>query len=117
MSDDAVKYRISKMEKLGVIRGYKPVLDLEMLGLEETVLVNVKLGGHSTEEKLRFVAFLKEESNIVSVMETAGECDFVLLFRLQDKKEFCALQDKIRDNFSELITEWTATVAVKNWKD
>jgi len=72
--------RVRKLEQRGVIRGYAAVLDPEMLGLDVTAFVAVRLG--HPRDRDRFVKRIGELDGVLECHHTAGDDDYLLKVRV-----------------------------------
>ncbi|HXF35784.1 MAG TPA: Lrp/AsnC family transcriptional regulator [Actinomycetota bacterium] len=91
LSPSAVHERVRKLERAGVIRGYRAVVDPEALGLYVTALVAVTpLDPTQPDDLPERVLDLPEVEDCYSV---AGEANYVLKVRTRSPS---ALEDLIR---------------------
>lgn len=76
--------RVRRLERNGVIAGYKAVVDAEKMGLAMTVFVEAKLD-HTTPDALeRFRTSVLELDNLVECYLIAGEFDYLLKLQIPD---------------------------------
>jgi Lrp/AsnC family leucine-responsive transcriptional regulator len=91
LSASAVHERVRKLERQGVIRGYRAVLDPEAIGLFVTALIAVTpLDPHQPDDLPARVRELPEVEDCYSV---AGEANYVLKVRTRTTGD---LEDLIR---------------------
>lgn len=69
--------RTQRLERQGAIRGYRAVLDRQAVGLGLTVLVDIKVDRHSSENAENLTRALAEMPEVVSCYMVSGEADFV----------------------------------------
>jgi DNA-binding Lrp family transcriptional regulator len=97
--------RVRTLEKAGIIRGYRALLDEKKLGFEVTVFAMVHLVSQAEAD---LVAFEKRVRALPLVRETwmlSGEVDFILK---------CVAPDL--PTFQKFVSELTATPNVRNVK-
>lgn len=97
--------RVRTLEKAGIIRGYRALLDEKKLGFEVTVFAMVHLVSQAETD---LVAFEKRVRALPLVRETwmlSGEVDFILK---------CVAPDL--PTFQKFVSELTATPNVRNVK-
>jgi Lrp/AsnC family leucine-responsive transcriptional regulator len=91
LSASAVHERVRKLEQLGVIRGYRAVLDPEAIGLFVTALIAVKPLDHQQPDDLP--ARVSEFPEVEDCYSVAGEANYVLKVRTKTTGD---LEDLIR---------------------
>lgn len=76
--------RVRRLERTGVITGYKAVVDAEKMGLSMTVFVEAKLD-HTTPDALeRFRSAVLEMDNLIECYLIAGGFDYLLKLQIAD---------------------------------
>lgn len=91
LSNTPTQARIKRLEKDGIIRGYKALLDPVQLGLDHIAFVEVKLG--DTREAA-LTAFNKAVLSIPEIEEchmTASHFDYLLKVRTSDMRAYRAV--------------------------
>ena len=68
--------RVKRLEQDGVISGYTAILDHEVLGVGETVMVEVSLEQHDSEVLENFGRAMSSLPEVLEVYLMAGDCDF-----------------------------------------
>ena len=76
----AVQSRVQKLEKRGIIKGYKAIIDQEQRGLPISAFVNVTPLDYSAESSIPDK--LNNIDGIVSCYSVAGAPSFVLVVRV-----------------------------------
>lgn len=84
LSAAAVHDRVKKLEKRGVILGYKVQVDPEVLGLGLTAFIAVRLENHASANQV--APRLAEFSEIEEFHSVAGEVDLLLKVRSASPK-------------------------------
>ena len=79
LSQDSVSYRIKDMKKSGIIQGFIPRINYEMLGFQKinAFFQIINLGKKNEHE---FVKFLKSQKNIINIIQYADKFDFEVNF-------------------------------------
>ena len=80
LSVSAVQSRVQKLEKRGIIKGYKAIIDQEQRGLPISAFVNVTPLDYSAESSIPDK--LNNIDGIVSCCSVAGAPSFVLVVRV-----------------------------------
>ncbi len=70
--------RVRRLESAGVISGYAAQIDRKVLGLQETVIVEVSLREHGGEAVGDFAAALERLPEVVEAWVVTGNSDFLL---------------------------------------
>jgi Lrp/AsnC family transcriptional regulator, leucine-responsive regulatory protein len=70
--------RVKRLEKQGVIEGYRAVLSRDGVGLGMTVFVSVKIEGHASEDADDFVAAVSAMPEVITFHLVSGETDYFL---------------------------------------
>ena len=79
-----VKNRIEKMQAMGIIKAYVPLLDYKFFGYMHTtfIMLLAKPGKLDVIEKM-----LEEEKNVIAAYETTGEFDLAIIARFRNEEE------------------------------
>jgi Lrp/AsnC family transcriptional regulator of ectoine degradation len=70
--------RLKRLEKAGLIVGYRAEIDLDKLGRPATILVEVILKQHRYEDFQRFEIAIQEVAEVVECYATGGGIDYLL---------------------------------------
>ncbi len=70
--------RVKRLEKEGVIEGYRAVLNRDRVGLGMTVFVGIKIDGHASEAADDFVATVCAMPEVITFHLVSGETDYLL---------------------------------------
>lgn len=115
LSRDTVDYRIKRMQKLGVILKFVPIIDLTRFGFETYHIVMV-LNESNVEGRTKFVEFLKTHPNTKSIMEYSSRWDLEWVLVARNIKEFDELMSEITNKFPDVITEKSGIEIIKGYK-
>jgi len=104
-SKDTVRYRISQLEKEGIIRGYRTWIDLTKLGY---VSYKMYLKLSATSEQLeKMKEFLRQERSCFAIFTADGAWTLGLAFFAKNHEEFYEIQNRLRGKFDNLIISKT----------
>ena len=70
--------RVRRMEDVGFIRGYTVILDRELMGVPETVLIEVTLDRHDDTVLETFGRQMAEMPEVMEVWLVTGEYDYLI---------------------------------------
>ncbi|MDP2750389.1 MAG: Lrp/AsnC family transcriptional regulator [Nanoarchaeota archaeon] len=116
MPADSVKYRIKRLEKLGVIKFYHAVLDFNLLGNPMYTYTLFSLFAMNEKNEKEFVSYLTNEPKITWVAKTSGKWDFVVGTCTKDFKEFDEIIKKIRIKFANSIKDYDQISTIDEYK-
>ncbi len=94
LSTSAVKRRIDRLEREGVIRGYTVVLDHAKAGRPIQAFTEVRYAGTADLEQIRATAARLPE--VVTVFTTAGDPDALVWLRVPDVEHLGRVIEQIR---------------------
>jgi Lrp/AsnC family leucine-responsive transcriptional regulator len=78
LSESPCFRRVRRLEKNGLITGYRATLDQRQLGLQVTAFVQVSLDKHDDRQQAEFLARVKDEEHIEECHAMSGSHDFLL---------------------------------------
>lgn len=88
LSPSACLRRLRNLEDSGIVRGYRPVLDAERLGVELEALVHVSMRQDEAGWHERFVEQLQGWPEVVSAYIVTGASNYVLRVQARNLKQF-----------------------------
>jgi len=94
LSVPASAERIKKLQDTGIIKGFRAVLDTEMLGLDIEALITIVSDSSKYYEKV--IKKAKNTSEVVRCFSTTGDGSHVLLIQTQNSKTLESLLRKIQ---------------------
>ncbi len=105
--------RVRKLEQRGLIRGYAALLDPELLGLEVTAFVAVRLAHPRDRE--RFVKRIRELDGVLECHHVAGDDDYLLKVRVANLR---ALEQLVSSEVKAIagVTQTRTTIAMSTSK-
>lgn len=92
LTGQAVRNRINRMEKLGVIDGYTIKINSRKIGKELTAYITVFM---KTTDHLAFQNFIRNNPLIIEASRISGEGCYMLKAIAADQSEIVALLDEI----------------------
>jgi Lrp/AsnC family transcriptional regulator of ectoine degradation len=87
--------RLKRLEKAGLIRGYRAEIDLEKLAAATTIMVEVVLKQHRYEDFQRFETSIRKLDEVVECYATGGGLDYLLKVVAPDIDAYQRLIDQL----------------------
>jgi len=116
MPVDSVKYRVHRLEKLGVIRFYHAVINFPLLGNPMYTYAALTLLALSEKDEKEFINYLVSQPKITWVCKTSGRWDFIIGICSRDFKEFDEILRKIRLKFNKFIKDYETGSTIEEYK-
>jgi Lrp/AsnC family transcriptional regulator, leucine-responsive regulatory protein len=88
LSPSACLRRLQRLERDGVIRGYRAVLDPAALGRGLSAFVRVQLERHDAEHVQRFAALVATWDTVIACHALTGDMDYLLQVAVADLAHF-----------------------------
>lgn len=88
LSPSACLRRVQRLEREGVIRGYRAETDPERLGLGLQAFVRVQLREHDAASIAAFAGFVNEWDEVVACHALTGDMDYLLQVAVRDLEHF-----------------------------
>ena len=88
LSPSACLRRVQRLERDGVIAGYRAELDPERIGLGLQAFVRVQLRQHDPETVDAFAAFVNAWDEVVACHALTGDMDYLLQVAVRDLEHF-----------------------------
>jgi len=105
VSSETTALRISKLEKLKVISGYRIVLDCARVGwVNYYVFINLKHVSSERREKL--VSFCRQHPLVNYLIKALGEWDYELSVEARTLEDYRSLMMELTCEFSEIIKDY-----------
>jgi len=101
-SIDVVRYRIKSMEKEGIIRGYKCLLNSSKLGFTtcKAFVFFKNINGAKREE---FIEYCKNLPNTINLVKTFAPWDLEIMFETESYEEYFKIMDTIKNKFNDIV--------------
>ena len=108
ISPTTVSHRVARLEREGVVRGYIPVLDDELVGFELTATIGIRI----SKGKLREVEErLARDPRAYAIYDVTGDFDALLIGRFRDRRD---LDRFVKHALQDPYVERTNTQVVLN---
>jgi len=104
-------YRISKLEKEGVLLGFQPKINVEKLGYDVFVAIDIVVNAQMDDE----IAKYAEDKNVCSIYDVSGNYDYLVLARFKSIKEFDSFIKKLMKE--PFIKKTTTSIILNNKKE
>jgi Lrp/AsnC family transcriptional regulator, leucine-responsive regulatory protein len=102
--------RLKRLEREGVISGYRAILDRPRIGLDLTVFVEIRVAGHTDETATELQNAFLSMDEVVACHIVSGPADFLLEVVVTDLRQYERLLlgqllklkgvDDVRSNFA-----------------
>ncbi len=109
MSKQVVKYRIERLEKLGIIRGYYSLIDTSRLGMT-SFRTYIKLRNTTKEQREKIVGYLKKQKNIWAVVLMSGKWDIALGIGVESIYQYYEIWESILKKYLKNIHDYKTSV-------
>lgn len=103
LSKSAVRYRMDKMEREGLIQGYYPVLNLEKLGY---LYFKVDFFLSSLDRQEELEKRLEKERSVLTIMKTSGNADVAITMYSKSIYELNAFIKSLMEEFPGVISSY-----------
>jgi Lrp/AsnC family leucine-responsive transcriptional regulator len=88
LSASACLRRVQRLEREGVIKGYRAEVDPERLGLGLQAFVRVQLNHHDADSVAAFAAFVGDWDEVIACHALTGDMDYLLQVAVSDLDHF-----------------------------
>jgi DNA-binding Lrp family transcriptional regulator len=108
VSPTTISHRLERLEKLGVVRGYIPLLDDELLGWDLWATIGIRiLKGRLREVEER----LSKDPRAYAIYDVTGDFDALIIGRFRDRRD---LDRFVKHTLQDPYVERTSTQVVLN---
>ena len=87
--------RVKRLEKAGIVSGYRAEINLKKLGPHVTIFVTVELGDHTAAAFRRFEKAVLNYEEVVSCWALGGGFDYILQVVCKDIESYQTLIDEM----------------------
>ncbi|MBU0461231.1 MAG: Lrp/AsnC family transcriptional regulator [Nanoarchaeota archaeon] len=115
LSRDIVNYRINKLEKTGVIKGFKTIINYRKLGWEEFDIY-ITTNNTTQEVQEEMITRLAKNRFITWLGTTFGQYDIRISVLAKDNHHLNKLLNDIEGEFSQNIQQYEITTVLKKFK-
>ncbi len=88
LSISQAQRRVKRLEELGVIAGYRTVVDHELLGLGVVAFTDIVLGNQDTGAAQRFHEAIRQVPEVVECYRVSGDADYLGKVYAPDLKSY-----------------------------
>ncbi|BAA29113.1 Lrp/AsnC family transcriptional regulator [Pyrococcus horikoshii] len=118
LTASAVKNRIEKLEKLGVIKGYSAVVDPSFFGEFLTAVIEIELIDPDSPDLPRILTPILKMRNISDVYKKTGEFHLVIRGTFRDVESLNTfLKDLKRNYLRNLARRTRISIVLENFKE
>lgn len=115
ISAKVAAYRIKRLEKNGVILGYRPLINHNLLGwIHYKVLFYLTNVTH--EDFNKFKAFLKSDPRVIYIVDEIGICDIDVELMVRSIQDLFKFIKEIKFRFPRLIRDYETLALVETLK-
>ncbi len=111
LAESTVRYRVKKLQELGVILGFTCAIDLRKLGFDLMVFANIDV--EPGKEKLA-AQKLAKVPNIIGLFAVSGGSDLVSIIVARSNDELAQIAEKVRS--LREVTKMSLSLAFKTYK-
>ncbi|MBN1645613.1 winged helix-turn-helix transcriptional regulator, partial [Candidatus Woesearchaeota archaeon] len=104
-----VKYRVERLEKEAIIKGYFPMIDISRLGFTSFRLY-LKFRNLVPEKKRDIFNYMEEHRSIWAVVAIAGKWDVALGVAVKDIYDFYNVWEAILQRYLEVIGDYAICI-------
>lgn len=107
-SPQVIRNHIKRLEKSGIVQGYRALIDVSLLGYRYyKAYINLLNTGKLKE----LDSFCAHHPNILNINRTIGGRDYEIELQAKSFEEFEKIMNELRANFSEMIDEYEFVIA------
>jgi DNA-binding Lrp family transcriptional regulator len=110
LSPSACLRRVQEIESSGLIKGYRAILDSELIGNSFIAYVGIGLNEHSTDSQLAFEQAIKLADEVKECHNVTGSFEYLLRIETKDIKSFKLFHANILGVISQVSTITTHVV-------
>lgn len=109
--------RVRRLERSGVIFGYRAQVDPSKLGPGLTIFAEITASGHDLATTRRIEQALAEIPEAIEAYQVSGQYDFLVRFLVPDMASWTALADRLADGDLQIETVRSHAVMrhIKRW--
>lgn len=113
LSIDSTHKRIKKLQNAGIIDNFGVFINPRPLGYDLIANVQIKLTNISEEQLNKFISFLKNHKNVITLVSIIGDYDITCVIIAKDANELEQISRYIRQKYSALIADWRSVINLK----
>lgn len=109
LSPQVIGYRIKKMEREGIIKGYKCLLNPTLLDFV-TCKAFVFFKNINGERKKEFINYCKKLPNTVNIVITFAPWDLEIMFETKNYESYYKIMDDVKDKFKDIVSYYDSVL-------
>ena len=90
LSPSACLRRVQDLERRGILKGYRAIIDRKVLGQDVVIFVMVGLSGHLRKDSLAFEAAMNEAPEVQECHNITGSVEYILRVEVADLSAYKA---------------------------
>ena len=110
LSPSACLRRVQELENSGLIKGYRAILDSELLGNSFIAYVNIGLAEHSTDSQQAFEQAINLAEEVKECHNITGAFEYLLRIETRDIKAFKTFHANVLGAIAQVRTITTHVV-------
>ena len=117
LTASTVYERIKKLEKKGIIQGYRAIVDPNLIGKPITAFVRLVVGtmtDNYVADKKDFVSCCREEPDVLECHSVAGEDCYVLKVQVSSTQALESLLERLRSYTA--VSKSTTSIVLSTFK-
>lgn len=115
LSPEVISYRLKKLLKEGIIKGFRLKLDVTKFGIQWYLLL-IQLQNISEDVKKKFTNFLMNQKEVYYLTSTIGNYDVLIDLHVSSSTDVMNFIFKIREKFPEVIKAYDSLLIFKEHK-
>lgn len=115
ISPKVAAYRLKRLEKEGVILGYRPNINHNLLGFTHYKIL-FYLSNVTKNELKRFKAYMQQLPEVLYIIEEIGICDIDVEIMLPSAQSLFSFIERIKFDFPTLIRDYQILIIKKTLK-
>ena len=116
LSHDAVRYRIEKLLRDGVIQNFSIEVDPAKLGLQIWGDLIISVWNLTPKRYSDFINYLKDHPNIAAVWNLSGKYEWFIEIYTNDLKKFNEITNDLKLKFSDIIKDMESAFVLNEIK-
>jgi Lrp/AsnC family leucine-responsive transcriptional regulator len=116
LSHDAVRYRIEKLARDGVIKKFSIEVDPAKLGLQIWGDLIISVWNLTPKRYAEFLSYLKNNPNIAAVWNLSGRYEWFIEIYTADLQKFNEITTDIKLKFSDIIKDMESAFVLNEIK-
>ncbi|MBT5021972.1 AsnC family transcriptional regulator [Candidatus Woesearchaeota archaeon] len=114
LSRDAVRYRINRMQEVGIIQKFTIITEHRRFDFRQ-FRIYMQISEHEKEKELKFFEYLKNNKNILNVIEYSDKWELEVVVYAKDLQEFDEILNDMLTQNPDVIENTEIIDVVKNY--